>query len=121
MTETSKTYKPSHGGYPGTVEEQSESKSIADIEALLEPVGWEEPKPWFCLTCGLRMTGWGNNPYPINSDPSLEDREVCGDCNAIYVIPARLGHEVTGTLYDTKGKAVGKFWWATPWASEAVK
>lgn len=61
-----------------------------------------------CLTCGTTINGWGNNPWPINSDPRLEDREVCSDCNALYVIPARLGHNVSGTLYDASG-VLGSF------------
>lgn len=89
-------YKPTHGGYPGTVEDQLESKS--------------EERSWVCLTCGDRLTGWGNNPWPINSvSPEFADREVCSDCNTIHVIPARLGRPVSGRLYDGTGKWVGGF------------
>lgn len=84
MTE-SVAYKPTHGGYPGTV---------PTVET------------WVCLTCGDRLTGWGNNPAPL---PDHEDREVCGDCNALYVIPARLGQPVEGRLYDTKGHPYARF------------
>lgn len=94
----STAYKPTHGGYPGTVEEQQESKP--------QPETVVRPKSWVCLTCGDRFTGWGNNPCPI---PDYEDREVCSDCNAIYVIPARLGMDVKGTLYDTKGREYARF------------
>lgn len=69
-----------------------------------------------CLTCGETIptnpiTGWseGNNPWPINADPSLEYRRVCDDCNAFYVIPARLGRAVEGTLYNTDGSVLGTF------------
>lgn len=83
----SAAHAPSHGGYPGTV-----TQTRTEV--------------WTCLTCGLPQTGWGNNPYPI---PDHEDREVCGDCNAFYVIPARLGQPVKGTLYSTHGVAYAEF------------
>lgn len=59
-----------------------------------------------CLTCGEVYTGWGNNPAPL---PDAEDREVCADCNALYVIPARLGQPVAGRLYNTEGRLYGGF------------
>jgi hypothetical protein len=40
-----------------------------------------------CCICGKEFEGWGNNPYPVVKD---EDARCCGDCNAMYVIPARL-------------------------------
>ena len=41
-----------------------------------------------CCICGQEFTGYGNNPYPVNSD---EDARCCDDCNDTVVIPARLG------------------------------
>ena len=66
---------------------------------------------WHCLTCGLPQTGWGNNPAPIGQDdhPEMQDREVCGDCNAMYVIAARLGRPVSGNLYSRRGTQIGTF------------
>ena len=68
-----------------------------------------------CLTCGTTiqphpLSGWagGNNPDPI-ADPDDDSRRACDDCNAIYVIPARLGQPVSGTLYDTSGSEMGTF------------
>lgn len=40
-----------------------------------------------CCICGKTFEGWGNNPYPVVKD---EDARCCDDCNAMYVIPARL-------------------------------
>ena len=40
-----------------------------------------------CCICGKVFEGWGNNPYPVVKD---EDARCCDDCNAIYVIPARI-------------------------------
>ena len=40
-----------------------------------------------CCICGKTFEGWGNNPYPVVKD---EDARCCDDCNATYVIPARL-------------------------------
>lgn len=40
-----------------------------------------------CCICGKTFTGWGNNPYPVNEQ---EGARCCDDCNALYVIPARL-------------------------------
>ena len=40
-----------------------------------------------CCICGQEFTGYGNNPYPVNSD---EDARCCDDCNTTKVIPARL-------------------------------
>lgn len=59
-----------------------------------------------CLTCGESFTGFGNNPSPL---PDSEGRKVCSDCNALYVIPARLGHPVEGRLYDEEGHLYGGF------------
>lgn len=66
-------------------------------------------KVWYCLTCGSPCRGWGNNPSPINDDPSLADRQVCSDCNAMYVIPARLGRPVSGDLFNVNGVRIGAF------------
>ena len=41
-----------------------------------------------CCICGQEFNGFGNNPYPVNSD---EDARCCDDCNDTVVIPARLG------------------------------
>ena len=76
-----------------------------------------ESLPFMCLTCGTPIAanpinGWagGHNPDPIGvSDPDLDSRRVCDDCNAIYVIPARLGQPVSGTLYDVDGSVLGTF------------
>lgn len=64
---------------------------------------------WVCLTCGDTYQGWGNNPDPINTDETLKDRVVCSDCNAMYVIPARLGQNVHGDLYSTDDTKIGTF------------
>ena len=49
-----------------------------------------------CCICGQEFTGYGNNPYPVNSD---EDARCCDDCNDTVVIPARLG-ELTNRRDD---------------------
>lgn len=41
-----------------------------------------------CCICGKEFEGWGNNPYPVVKD---ENARCCDDCNAMYVIPARIG------------------------------
>lgn len=65
-----------------------------------------------CLTCGDEIAErWSHNPMPINDSPGLEDRRVCGDCNGMYVIPARMGHKVNGDLYGTDGTIIGS--WGT--------
>ena len=40
-----------------------------------------------CCLCGKIITGWGNNPWPVDKDP---DHECCDRCNAEKVIPARI-------------------------------
>lgn len=76
------------------------------------------PESYRCLTCGSKFGGYGNNPDPIGvkgmeDHPEgvlLADRRVCDDCNALYVIPVRLGlAHVEGELYDRKGKPFGTF------------
>lgn len=42
---------------------------------------------YVCCICGKEFIGWGNNPYPVVKD---EDARCCDDCNAMYVIPARI-------------------------------
>lgn len=44
-------------------------------------------REYVCCICGKAFTGWGNNPYPVVKD---EDARCCDDCNAMYVIPARI-------------------------------
>ena len=41
-----------------------------------------------CVLCGDDYRGWGNNPEPVKS---FDDGQCCNSCNAVYVIPARLG------------------------------
>ena len=46
-----------------------------------------------CCICGKEFTGWGNNPDPVtdeNGNLFPEDARCCDECNAMYVIPARL-------------------------------
>lgn len=40
-----------------------------------------------CCICGLYFIGRGNNPWPVDEDPS---HECCDACNATRVVPARL-------------------------------
>ena len=40
-----------------------------------------------CCICGMKFTGWGNNPYPVVED---ENARCCDACNAEKVLPARL-------------------------------
>ena len=45
----------------------------------------ENPK---CCFCGKECENqWGNNPWPLAKD---EETKCCSDCNALYVIPARM-------------------------------
>ena len=41
-----------------------------------------------CSICGEMYEGYGNNAYPITMG------RCCGVCNDIYVIPARIRHEI---------------------------
>jgi hypothetical protein len=38
-----------------------------------------------CCICGVKIQGYGNNPYPVR-----EDGECCDSCNTLIVIPARI-------------------------------
>lgn len=40
-----------------------------------------------CCICGRSFEGFGNNPYPVNTD---ENARCCDECNWGQVIPARL-------------------------------
>jgi hypothetical protein len=40
-----------------------------------------------CCLCGKEFTGWGNNPWPVDKDPS---HKCCNKCDAEKVIPARI-------------------------------
>jgi hypothetical protein len=40
-----------------------------------------------CSLCGSKYEHFGNNPEPLKSF----DERCCDDCNAEWVIPARLG------------------------------
>ena len=43
-----------------------------------------------CCICGQMVKGWGNNPYPLSTDPN---DSCCDDCNMLYVVPARIHRE----------------------------
>lgn len=47
-----------------------------------------------CVICGYTMLGFGNNPAPIH-----DEGRCCGDCNTMYVIPARIER-----VFRTKGE-----------------
>lgn len=40
-----------------------------------------------CCICGKEFEGYGNNPYPVCKG---EDDRCCDECDAMYVIPARI-------------------------------
>lgn len=47
----------------------------------------DERQPHRCALCADPAGAWGNNPDPLGD---VDDR-VCDACNAVFVIPARLG------------------------------
>ncbi len=49
-----------------------------------------------CAICNNEAGKYGHNPQPLLP---CEER-VCGDCNGMLVIPARLGQEVKVTTWD---------------------
>lgn len=55
-------------------------------EKLMEATE-EEDEGQKCFICEKIFFGWGNDPWPITTEPSAR---VCDDCNMEYVIPARL-------------------------------
>lgn len=42
-------------------------------------------KPWKCVICGVRCTGYGHNPAPVS-----DFGRCCESCNAMNVIPTRI-------------------------------
>lgn len=46
-----------------------------------------EDRTFICCFCGKEIKGWGNNPYPVETD---ENAECCDDCNLDIVLPARI-------------------------------
>ena len=40
-----------------------------------------------CCICGKEFTGWGNDPWPVNTS---ETARCCDMCNSLHVVPARL-------------------------------
>lgn len=40
-----------------------------------------------CCFCGREISGYGNNPFPVNKEP---ETVCCDRCNMAIVIPARL-------------------------------
>jgi hypothetical protein len=63
----------------------------------------EDTQRHICSLCGVPFNGWGNNPAPLGE---VSER-CCDDCNARFVLPARLGlltaHQVNALqiLMDT--------------------
>ena len=44
-------------------------------------------KPTVCCFCGQEFYGFGNNPWPANSDVNAR---CCDHCNMTVVLPARI-------------------------------
>ena len=42
---------------------------------------------WFCVTCGNKQSGFGNNPLPLSDGTQYR---CCDTCNAGIIIPARM-------------------------------
>ena len=42
---------------------------------------------WKCCLCGAICTGWGNDPWPLDT---RNDTRCCDSCNSDKVIPARM-------------------------------
>ena len=40
-----------------------------------------------CCICGKEIGGYGNNPWPLLTEPGAK---CCDGCNWMYVIPARI-------------------------------
>lgn len=40
-----------------------------------------------CCICGKHFPGWGNSPWPVNTD---NNTVCCDECNENVVIPARI-------------------------------
>ena len=47
----------------------------------------DKNKTKVCCICGIKYTGWGNNPWPIVDSP---DAMCCDACNSLVVVPARI-------------------------------
>ena len=52
-----------------------------DMQLFFAP----EPSEDNCVICGEIGIGYGNNPAPVKTEG-----KCCDDCNALFVIPARL-------------------------------
>lgn len=52
-----------------------------------------------CCLCGQQFHRFGNNPDPLG-DPNTE--RCCSDCNAMYVIPVRMGHPINPDTAEEK-------------------
>ena len=53
-----------------------------------------EQEHYTCCICGKKFDGYGNNPWPICKNYYPDTRIIntcCDECNAQYVIPARMG------------------------------
>ena len=42
-------------------------------------------KTKMCVFCGKRITGYGNNPWPLT-----REGKCCGECNMRLVLPERI-------------------------------
>ena len=52
-----------------------------------------------CCLCGQKISGYGNNPYPLCDENDFESR-CCDACDYQWVIPTRmyqLSHNLTKT------------------------
>lgn len=58
-----------------------------------------------CCICGQKFTGWGNNPWPVDTS---EDARCCDDCNSSVVIPARLAKMFNDTTPKNMNEAIGR-------------
>lgn len=47
----------------------------------------DKDRTYVCCICGKTKIGYGNNPWPVNTDPKAK---CCDNCNKFVVIPARM-------------------------------
>jgi hypothetical protein len=69
----------------------TDEKLMADAEFVVmteklrrEGIVTSDENP--CVFCGADYGRWGNNPAPV-----VSEGRCCDECNAVIVIPARLG------------------------------
>lgn len=64
-------------------------------------------KPYPCCICGDKMSGFGNNPFPMCEVDDVKSR-CCDTCNSMWVFPVRVAVSKANAQSPEEARAIVK-------------